>query len=150
MTKGLDVEDTLNIAIFNDTDNSGAAQVAAALAAEVTADFGPRNESPLSIVAREGDAVIGGLNGSTHWGWLYIRHLWVAPDWQRRGLGRRLLAEAEAQARARQCTGLYVDTFNPGAVVFYERAGFALVGRIEDFPPGHTRTFLRKRLTPSS
>jgi ribosomal protein S18 acetylase RimI-like enzyme len=146
MTKGPDIEKPLRLAIFTDTDNAGAAYVAGSLADEVAAGFGPRNESPLSIVAYAGDTVAGGLNGSTHWGWCYIRHLWVQQDWQRQGLGRRLLAEAESQARARQCVGLYVDTFDPGAATFYERAGFERFGRIDDFPPGHARTFLQKRL----
>jgi ribosomal protein S18 acetylase RimI-like enzyme len=146
MTKAFDGKDGLNISIFSDTDNSGAAHVASSLAGEVLADFGPRGETPLSIVAREGDTVVGGLNGSNHWGWCYIRHLWVHADRRRHGLGQRLLAEAEAEARARGCAGLYVDTFNEDAVAFYERAGFARFGRIEGFPPGHARTFLEKRL----
>jgi len=146
MTKAFDDEDGLSISVFSDTDNSGAAAVASSLAAEIVGEFGRRDETPLSVVACVGDAVVGGLNGSTHWGWCYIRHLWVHDDWRRRGLGHRLLAEAEAEARARGCTGLYVDTFNEGAVAFYERAGFARFGRIEGFPPGHARTFLEKRL----
>jgi ribosomal protein S18 acetylase RimI-like enzyme len=148
MAERLDREDPVSIALFGDTENSGARHVAAALGAEIAAGFGPRDELPLSVVATAGDAVVGGLNGSTHWGWCYIRHLWVHADWRRRGLGQRLLAEAEMQARARQCVGLYVDTFDPGAASFYERAGFDRFGRIEDFPPGHARTFLLKRLTP--
>ena len=143
MTKAFD-DDGLSISVFSDTDNSGATHVASSLAAEVVADFGSRNETPLSVVARVGDAVVGGLNGSTHWGWCYIRHLWVHNDWRRRGLGHRLLARAEGEARG--CAGLYVDTFNEGAVAFYERAGFAHFGRVEGFPPGHARTFLAKRL----
>src|ERR1700722_2692326 len=145
MAERLDREDRLTITIFADTENSGAAHTASSLAAEIVAGFGPRDELPLAIVANAGDAVVGGLNGSTHWGWCYIRHLWVQADWRRRGLGQRLLAEAEVQARARQCVGLYVDTFDPGAASFYERAGFERFGRIDDFPPGHARTFLRKR-----
>lgn len=148
MTTGFGDEDPLSIAVFDDTGNSGAVRVASALAAEIAAGFAPRDEAPLAIVAYAGDAVVGGLNGSTHWGWCYIRHLWVEADWRDRGLGRRLLAEAEALARTRQCLGLYVDTFDGGAATFYERAGFARFGRIDDFPPGHTRTFLQKRLTP--
>jgi len=147
MTKAFDSEDPLSIAIFDDTQNSRAARVAASLAAEIAAGFGPRDEAPLSIVAHAGDAVVGGLNGSTHWGWCYIRHLWVQADWRRQGLGQRLLVEAETQARARRCLGLYVDTFDAGAATFYERAGFARFGQIDDFPPGHARTFLHKRLT---
>jgi ribosomal protein S18 acetylase RimI-like enzyme len=146
MTERLDSEDALTITIFADTENAGATQVARSLAAEIVAGFGPRDESPLAIVATAGDGVVGGLNGSSHWGWCYIRHLWVQAGWRQRGLGRRLLAEAESQARARQCQGLYVDTFDPGAVAFYERAGYTHFGRIEDFPPGHARTFLSKRL----
>jgi len=147
MTKSVSSEDGLSIAVFCDTENSGASYVAASLATHVAADFGPRNEIPLSIIASAGDEVVGGLNGSTHWGWCYIRQLWVQANWRRLGLGQRLLIEAEAQARARDCAGLYVDTFDPGAAAFYERAGFERFGRIEGFPPGHGRTFLQKKLS---
>lgn len=146
MSKPFGSEDELRISVVYDTENSGAAAVASSLAAEVAADFGPRDETPLSIVARAGETVVGGLNGSSHWGWCYIRHLWVHTGWRRQGLARLLLAEAETQARARGCTGLYVDTFNESAVALYEHAGFARFGRIEGFPPGAARTFLEKRL----
>jgi GNAT superfamily N-acetyltransferase len=146
MTTGLDGEDPLTIAIFGDTQNSGAAQVATALAREIAAAFGPRDELPLAIIISAGDTVVGGLNSSIHWGWCYIRHLWVHADWRRRGLGQRLLAEAETRARLVGCVGLYVDTFDPGAAAFYERAAYARFGRIDDFPQGHARTFLCKRL----
>jgi ribosomal protein S18 acetylase RimI-like enzyme len=147
MTKAFDGEDALSITVLADTENSGAAEVASSLAAEIVAAFGPRGETALSIVAHAGDTLVGGLNGSSHWGWCYIRHLWVHADWRRQGLGHRLLAETEAQARARGCAGLYVDTFNDDAVAFYERAGFSRFGRIEGFPPGHARTFLAKTLS---
>lgn len=149
MTKGMDSEDRLSIAVFDNMGNSGAAYVASSLTSEIVAGFGRRNETPLSIVAHEGDKVVGGLNGATHWAWCYIRHLWVHEDWRRHGLGQRLLAEAETQARARQCVGLYVDTFDAGAATFYERAGFETFGRIDGFPPGHARIFLHKKLTPN-
>jgi ribosomal protein S18 acetylase RimI-like enzyme len=146
MAERLDREDKLTITISGDTENAGAKHVAASLAAEILAGFGARDEVPLSIVANAGDTVVGGLNGSSHWGWCYIRHLWVDAGWRQRGLGRRLLAEAQTQARARHCVGLYVDTFDLCAVAFYERAGFERFGQIEDFPPGHARTFLCRRL----
>ncbi len=146
MTEGLEKQDPPSIAVFDDTANSGSEFVAALLAAEIAAGFGPPDGLPLSIVANADGAVVGGLNGVTHWGWCYIRHLWVHADWRRHGLGHRLLAEAENQARARQCVGLYVDTFDPGAAAFYERAGFARFGRIDDFPPGYARVFLQKTL----
>ena len=117
------------------------------LGAEVAARFGPRDEKPLSVQAHDtAGALVGGVIGATHWGWLYIRQFWVAEAERGRGLGRRLLAEAEAVARARGCAGVYLDTFSPDAAAFYERCGFERVGAIENFPPGHARTFLSKAL----
>jgi len=135
----------LSITVSEEPGNR-AAQLASSLAAEIAAQFGPREERPLSIAAYDGEKVAGGLNGATHWGWCYIRHFWVRQEWRRRGLGARLLAEAEGVAQARGCVGLYVDTFDAGASAFYERAGFEIFGRIDGFPPGHARRFLMKRL----
>jgi hypothetical protein len=51
------------------------------------------------------------------------------------------------EARARQCVGLYLDTFDPGAAQFYEHCGFLRFGQIDDFLPGHARAFLYKKLS---
>ena len=64
--------------------------------------------------------MVAGLNGVSHWRWLYVRHLYVAPSWRGQGLGRRLLAQGEEAARARGCVGVYLDTFEESAAVFYE------------------------------
>jgi GNAT superfamily N-acetyltransferase len=136
-----------SFAIRSSGDADGAC-VAACLAAEVAALYGPRDEQPLSLHAYDdADSLVGGLNGSVHWGWFYIRHFWVAAGWRGRGVGRDLLREAESEARARACVGLYLDTFDPGAAQFYKRCGFVRFGRIPDFPPGHARTFLYKKLS---
>jgi len=53
---------------------------------------------------------------------------------------------AEAIARAHGCVGIWLDTFSFQARGFYEKLGFAVFGTMEDFPPGHQRFFLQKRL----
>jgi GNAT superfamily N-acetyltransferase len=124
-----------------------AGEIAGALGAEVAAAFGPRDEKPLTIVAEdEQGALCGGLNGASHWRWLYIRNLWVDGRCRGQGVGRALLAAAATEARRRDCVGLYLDTFDPGAAAFYERNGFAPFGRLDDFPPGAARTFLFRRI----
>lgn len=122
-------------------------EIAACLGAEIAARFGPRDETSLSILARAADGtVVGGLNGVIHWRWLYIRHLWVAGAERGAGIGRRLLATAEAEARCRSCVGVYVDTFDTGVACYYERTGFTRSGEIADLPPGARRIYLAKRL----
>ncbi len=126
------------------------AEVAARLGAEIAARFGPREEAPLSVVMRDAaGALIAGLNGVTHWRWLYIRHVWVAESRRGEGLAGRLMEIAGRAARDRGAIGAYIDTFDPRVAAFYERRGFSRVGEIADFPIGCQRIFLSKRLAAS-
>ncbi|MFO0659200.1 MAG: GNAT family N-acetyltransferase [Polyangiaceae bacterium] len=62
-----------------------------------------------------------------------IRVLGVDQAFQRCGIGRRLLEEAEHQARKRGCKvmRLYVLGSNTRAIAAYERAGFSITARLE-------------------
>lgn len=56
----------------------------------------------------------------------YVNVLAVMPDWRSHGIGRRLLFEAERQARDCGCTrmSIIVSSANAGARRLYERFGF--------------------------
>jgi GNAT superfamily N-acetyltransferase len=101
----------------------------------------------LCVIARDsGNAVVGGIHGEIYWGWLNILALWVTPQLRRRGLGTQLLSRAEAEALAKGCRGVYLDTFTFQSVALYTRAGYEIFGTLEQFPNGHSRHFLSKRL----
>ncbi len=123
------------------------AELAARLGEDIAARFGPRDETPVAIAAHDAQGLlVAGLNGVSHWRWFYVRHLWVETSQRGRRLGARLMAEAERIARDGGCLGVYVDTFDPQAAAFYEALGFTRAGEIADFPPGHPRMFLIKRV----
>jgi GNAT superfamily N-acetyltransferase len=83
-------------------------------------------------VAVEGDAVVGlAAVGIEEWNRrALLRHLYVAPAARGRGVGRALVEAAAGEARRRgaRCLWAETQTVNPGAVRFYERAGFAWCG----------------------
>ena len=107
----------------------------------------PPDFRPLALAARDaGGALLGGLVGQTGWRWLHVDLLWVAEPHRGRGVGRRLLRAAEAEALARGCRHVYLDTFDYQARPFYEREGYEQFGVQEGYPPGHRRFFLRKAL----
>ena len=70
----------------------------------------------------------------------------VAPDWRRRGLGRALLRQAVARARAASARwlALEVDSANRGAVELYRREGFAVSRRF--WEDGRWRQEMLRRL----
>jgi GNAT superfamily N-acetyltransferase len=67
-----------------------------------------------------------------------VKRMYVVPEARGRGLGRRLLEELEAQARALGYTGVVLETGDrqPEALGLYESAGFA---RIPCYPPYDSR-----------
>ena len=90
--------------------------------------------------------IVGGVIGATYWNWLYINLMWVREDLRGQGYGQQLLTLAEDEARKRGAKHAYLDTFSFQAPEFYQKYGYQEFGRLEDFPPGHTRFFMTKAL----
>jgi GNAT superfamily N-acetyltransferase len=109
--------------------------------------LGPPTLEPVQIFLRDNnDDVVGGLLGHSVYRWLFIAKLWIAEPFRGRGYGSALLDAAEAEARARGCDGIHLDTFEYQARPFYEKHGFELFGTLEGYPPGYRQFHLAKRL----
>ncbi|WP_257459643.1 GNAT family N-acetyltransferase [Archangium lipolyticum] len=110
----------------------------------------PEDWKPLAVLLRTQDGTVcGGAEGFTHWGWLFVSHLWVGEHLRGQGWGRRLMACIEEAAVARGCHAVHLDTFSFQALGFYEKQGYERFGTLPDYPPGESRYFLWKRLVPS-
>ena len=108
---------------------------------------GPANHLPLWVFARDPSGKVqGGARGQTYWSWCTIDVLAVAQAYRRQGIGSRLLARVEEIARRRGCVGIRLDTTSFQAPDFYRRHEYIEYGRIEGYPPGHTRLWFMKRL----
>jgi GNAT superfamily N-acetyltransferase len=97
------------------------------------------------FVRDQGDAVVGGLAGHTYAGWMFVQYLWLADRLRGAGLVRDLIEHAERIAIRRGCHSAYLGTFSFQARAFCEALGYTLFGTL-DYPPGHQRYFLQKRL----
>ena len=103
--------------------------------------------SPRWIIGRDGDEVVqAGIRFVLAFEWLFVNWLWVADAYRKHGVGSRLMAGAEAAAREAGCRAAYLDTFTFQAPKFYERLGYREFGRLNDFPPGHSRIWFSKAL----
>lgn len=93
---------------------------------------------------------VGGIAGSTSYGWLLVKLLWVRDDQRRRGVGRRLMAIAEEKARAVGCHSAWLDTSNAHAHAFYLKLGYRDFGLLKNgpgrSPEGHSRWFMMRHL----
>lgn len=101
----------------------------------------------LGIFLRDGEqTLVAGAAGHTWGETCELRQVWVAEPLRRQGIGRRLLAEAEAEAVRRGCRQLVLTTHSFQAPQFYESLGFTVVFEVSDYPRGHSQVVLRKLL----
>lgn len=132
-------------------DPAPAADIRGHLAREIN-DFHSRSVPHESrrfalLVRGGGREVAAGLIGVISWQWLLIEAVWVGDALRGHGVGRTLMARAEAHAEAEGCHSAWLDTFQ--AREFYLKIGYEVFGRLDDYPPGQGRSFLRKRLQVS-
>ena len=115
---------------------------------EASAVTGLGDEIDLAIFVREGDVIVAGISGWTWGDCCEMQNLWVKPSHRGYGLATRLIEAAEAEAAARGCTQTVHFTYGFQARDLYERTGYELVGRVEDFPSGSDALWFRKQLQP--
>jgi GNAT superfamily N-acetyltransferase len=101
----------------------------------------------LEVVDAAG-ALVAGLFGWTWGATAYVDLLFVDEDRRGQGLGSRMLAAAEDEARARGCTQVVLATHAFQAPDFYAARGFREQGRVADYPLGSAQVYLAKQLAP--
>ena len=94
--------------------------------------------------------IVGGVYGNYGcFGWLYIDTLWVDERLRGKGYGARLMNLIEELGIKAGCTDAYLNTFSFQAPAFYQKLGYTIFAQLENFPAGHSRMFLRKKLVGS-
>ena len=106
------------------------------------------NGAFLTILVRDDPGtIVAGLHGWTWGDCCEIKTLWVQADRRRQGLGSRLLAAAETEARRRGARQIVLSSHTFQAPAFYHRHGYETLIVIEGYPSPHGQHYLRKWLT---
>jgi GNAT superfamily N-acetyltransferase len=113
---------------------------------EASAAMGLGDEVDLAIFVREEGEVVAGISGWTWGDCCELQSLWVQPSLRGRGLATKLIAAAETEAAARGCVQTVHFTYEFQARRLYERNGYKLVARVQDFPSGTDALWYHKRL----
>lgn len=104
---------------------------------------------PVGFFLRSGRGEwMGGLIGHVWGGWLHVKFLWVAESLRGNRQGTRLMDAAEAFAVERGAFAATLETHSFHAPAFYLKRGYQVFGRLDDYPPGHAKLYLRKTLGP--
>jgi GNAT superfamily N-acetyltransferase len=111
----------------------------------------PDNRDFALVITAPGDeAVLGGLWAQSRWGAFYVDMIVVPEALRGTGVGTDLMTRAEAEARARGCHLMWLDTYAFQARPFYEKLGFEVFGQMDGPAPFYPRWFMRKALVPAT
>jgi len=100
----------------------------------------------LALFLRDKDgAAVGGIYGWTWGATCYVRYLFVPAEMRKQRHGSDLMHAVEAEARARGCRQIVLQTHDFQAPEFYRRLGFEITGRVEGYPHGHQYLTMVKR-----
>lgn len=89
---------------------------------------------------------VGGIAADLFGGWVYISLLWVDEELRNKGLGTELVNRLESEAIKLGCKYAHLDTYSFEARPFYERAGYQVFAKLDDYPHGYCKYFLKKTL----
>jgi GNAT superfamily N-acetyltransferase len=108
---------------------------------------GFRDGKGLGFVVRDKDGKIIAAALGYLWGGISeLKQLWVAEPSRGSGLGSALLDKFINEARKRGACRIWLATYDFQAPTFYERAGFARVTDLNDWPIGHTNSIFCLKL----
>jgi ribosomal protein S18 acetylase RimI-like enzyme len=101
----------------------------------------------LAVIVRGRDGeIVAGIYGWTWGGFCEIETLWVDQGLRHQGLGTALLRAAEREAIDRGVRQIGLDTHSFQAPDFYAAHGYVVIGTQNDYPLGHAKIYLTKRL----
>jgi RimJ/RimL family protein N-acetyltransferase/GNAT superfamily N-acetyltransferase/8-oxo-dGTP pyrophosphatase MutT (NUDIX family) len=102
---------------------------------------------PIGLVLRDSaNRIVGGLIFDLLYGCLFLRRLWVDPNWRRLGWGKKLILRAETIAREKGChfaLGLVMDWEDVG---FFQKLGFFVESQHAGFQHNSRQFRFRKEL----
>lgn len=102
---------------------------------------------PINIIEYDRDGnIVGGILAGTYWGWMYVDILWVQESHRKKGIGSKLLRQAEEEALRRGCHHVHLDTMSWQAPGFYKKHGYEVIGILPDIPSGNQKYLLMKAL----
>jgi len=100
----------------------------------------------LQYIALDNDEFVGGIYGNFQFEYLFINVLFVDRKYRGKRIASKLMTLIELEAVKRGVTNIYLTTFEFQALNFYQKRGYEVVMKIDDFPKGFAEYTLYRKL----
>lgn len=98
------------------------------------------------LIKDKKNSVLGGIIVTFLWNGMEIETLWTDESIRGKGYGTKLVEMVEEEALKKGCSIAYTNTFTWQAPEFYEKLGYTLYGKLDNFPKGNSLSYFYKEL----
>jgi 8-oxo-dGTP pyrophosphatase MutT (NUDIX family)/RimJ/RimL family protein N-acetyltransferase len=92
---------------------------------------------PIGLILRDStNRIVGGLSADIAYGCLFIRRLWIDPNWRRVGWGKKLMARIESIGREKGCTFAISNVMDWEDTSFFQKIGYSIEGQHTGYQNG--------------
>jgi ribosomal protein S18 acetylase RimI-like enzyme len=120
--------------------------VLAGLGAYNDEHFGKQPIKSIAVSLKDRGKIVGGIVGHIWATVLFIQYFWIDQKQRGKGVGAKLIAAIEDEARRQGAVQAHVDTMSFQAPGFYRSQGYEEFGTLKGYPGGVTRHSLTKSL----
>jgi ribosomal protein S18 acetylase RimI-like enzyme len=115
---------------------------------DYNSNFFEIDDEPNFVISEtdEVNELVGGIVCTIVGQWLEIDFLWVKDDQRGKGLGKKLLFEAEKIGMENKCTKAFLNTMSFQAKPFYLKYGYNIVYIQKGYPLVNEKYFMEKDL----
>ena len=92
-----------------------------------------------------GEPIAAGFAGVNFWNIAFVEMLWVDEPHRNQGIGSRLLSDIEQETKRNGAHVVMIDA-RDWNVDFFKKCGYTVYCTLEDYPNGHSKYKLQKRL----
>lgn len=100
----------------------------------------------LQYVALDNNKFVGGIYGNFQFEYLFINVLFVDQNYRGNRIASKLMQMIESEAVKRGVNNIYLTTFEFQALGFYQKRGYEVVMKIDDFPIGFAEYTLYRKM----
>ncbi len=97
------------------------------------------------VIKNDDGQVIGGMNGYTTMGTMFVEGLWVDESYRGQGYGKDLLMHAEKLAKEKGCIAGQTACFSFQELAFLKKHGFNTYGVSDEYPKEAKEYYLIKK-----
>ena len=137
----------MNYRITNDGNQNDIDDIKSMLEAYNAAHGAAADKTPVGIYyENDRGRKLAGITGNIFGNWLFIDFLFVDESLRGQGIGKKLIAYIEENAKENGCKYSFVSTNGFQAPGFYPKLGYINVFSLEEFPRDGKRFYFTKKL----